>query len=124
MLQRSLTFALCLSLASLAPLPMLACALAAGLPADCQPQPHCLAMGMTVPVTSLEAGFDSSCCELSAAPLPQAHAKAYAPGVAAEGVRDPRSVTRDAQPAHASAPNPLERVSTADRQPFLCVLLI
>ena len=124
MLPRNVTRALCLSLVALASLPVSPCSMLAGLPAQCQPRPHCLETGKQEPLTSVEAPGELSCCQLSETPVPQAQDKAPAPQITANVVRDRQMSAAATRPARAHALNAFESASPSDRQPLLCVFLI
>lgn len=75
-------------------------------------------------VTSVKAPLDSSCCQLSRAPLPQALGAAPAPEASADVACEQQLATGDLRPAQASVPNVPESASPPDRQLLLCVFLI
>ncbi len=124
MFERGLTFALCLSLAALVPVPISACAALRDLPAQCQPQPDCQQMGMAQPTTSVEASSNSSCCRLREAPVPQLPSKVSVPDAAAHVASVQHSLADDLKPQEQSAPTALETPSPPDRRSLLCVFLI
>ena len=124
MFRRVLHCVIVFGLVAVAPLPVSACALLAGLPADCQPQPHCEQMDAAAPLTSIESAPGQSCCQLSGAPIPQAQTKVSTPDFA-------ENLPSDVQPVLFSHGSEVffpathsDDVSPPDRQPLLCVFLI
>jgi len=124
MLRRSLIFALCLSLAALAPLPLSVCAALAALPSECQ---ECQQMGVAEPAGAPHTDFDPACCQLTAAPLPEAVAGA-AKTLAAFASVDVDSVRLSTSVSVAQEipvrSDLFPAFSPPDRQPLLCVFLI
>jgi hypothetical protein len=138
MKRRVLLSTLCLSLASLAPAPLSACAMMMSLPAECAP-----AAGVSAPAAShceqavsseatnqdtLQAGASElPCCKLTAAPMPDAGVSLGKVNVA------PASASLENGP-HVIPGQTLERTisqteleqftSPPDRQPLLCTFLI
>lgn len=115
-------------LALMGPMPVSACALVMGLPADCAPpvpvQGHCDGMPAEPGAPSEPApADDSNCCDFLAAPLPDSNVKvAPAEAMGVTLVEIPAApVASPALPAAdvASSPAP----SPPDLQSLLCVFL-
>ena len=121
MLRRILLVVLAAGLAAAGPAPLSACALMAGLPAECQPMPECLQMDMP---DALMAGMGTSCCQVSAVPLPEQRANAAPPVLGAATER----IERASVPAVYSPvfiPTDFsDSFSPPDTQPLLCVFLV
>lgn len=127
MVRGNVIFALCLSLAALAPLPLSACAMLAALPAECalsNAQSHCEQMGMTATAARLEAQPNLSCCRVTPAPLPEVQNKASVPDAGTSPVRADVLVYGPIFPADLAATDLSPRISPPDLQALLCVFLI
>lgn len=109
-------------LALFGPLPLSLCATMAGLPADCEPTPHCEMMAIEQPAVALTAPVED-CCQLSSAPLLEGQVKAPAPAASLELVAVP---ALGAQVVEAETPvaNLPARPAPLDLQAALCVFLI
>ena len=119
---------LALAVGAMAPAPLSACALLAGLPADCQPKPHCEGMSGEQPAAKLEANL--SCCKVTSAPIPQASGtekKTGAPEISATldtlqplavaetpFVRAEASPSRDASPPRDGGREALQKMQSID----------
>jgi hypothetical protein len=137
MRRRILISMLCLCLASLAPAPLSACAMWMALPADCAPAAtpvvsHCEEMA------AVKAGEENSaslranplglpCCQLAAAPVPDASANAGKSKVApadATLVRAPQVSFAKVFERAASQAEYAQFDSPPDQQSLLCTFLI
>jgi len=116
-------------LALMGPMPVSACALIMGMPADCAPpvpvESHCEGMPAepTAPPEPVPAG-DPDCCDSLAAPLPDANVKiAPADALAASLVEIPATPVTSPVWAAADFDSP-PAPSPPDLQTLLCVFLI
>ena len=125
MLKRASALVICLMLALLAPLPLSACAALAGLPAECQPEPECAAMDSMEACATMAMQMDStSCCQVSAAPLPQAQQKVATPDISADPLPVLHLAVAVVQPDFDAAAVSWNEHSPPDVQSVLCTFLI
>ena len=141
MRRRILLSMLCLSLASLAPTPLSACAVMMTLPTECAPAhvraashgsqcEQAMASGTQVDENSAQLRAKASqlpCCQLIAAPVPDASAGIskikVASAVAALEIVTQASTTKIFERTTAQIQRELS-ASPPDRQPLLCTFLI
>ena len=133
--KRVLISVLCLSVASLAPTPLSACAMLMALPANCAPEAkaanpasHCEQMA-TPPGSDTDLYANPSalpCCQVSSSPTPDAGS-----GAAKTTVSSPVASLRDATLhsativfERATAASPVQFPSPPDQQSLLCTFLI
>ena len=121
MLRRISFLVLAAGLAAAGPAPVSACALMAGLPADCQPMPDCSKMDMPDAVV---AGMATSCCQVSAAPLPERQAKVAPPAMGAAAERVERAAVPAMRPADFFSSDFSGGFSPPDTQTLFCVFLV
>ena len=127
MLRRPIIVAICLSLAGMAQLPLTACALLAGLPAECA-QPvsvqHCNQMDRMSPPDEVKVASDASCCQVVQAPLPEAQGKADAPETGAKAILAESFAVLPPQRIESASSAASRILSPPELQPLLCVFLI
>ena len=110
----------------LGPHPMSVCAVLAGLPADCIPQPenHCNPTQKPDSPPAKNSSTDLSCCQVAAAPAPSASNKIELSAAALP----PLETAAHWQPDLSISRSPISEVepdrSPPDRQSLLCVFLI
>ena len=123
---RGIALLLALALGAMAPAPLSACAMLAGLPGDCQPKPHCEGMVEEQPAARLEARCDMSCCQVTSAPLPQASGTVKKASTPEAGVTldMPEPLLLPATPFVRAEASPPREISPPERQALLCVFLI
>lgn len=138
MQRRLLISMLCLSLAGLAPVPLSACAMLMASPADCSPAPakaapavsHCEQAATAEGANQDTFQADASklpCCELRAAPAPDASAGISKVNVApaSASLEDgPQAVPSQALDRTIAQTEFEQFTSPPDRQPLLCTFLI
>jgi hypothetical protein len=123
MMRRASILGFCLTLAAMAPLPLSACAVLANLPAECQPEPDCAAMGMKEAAVEVAAAASDSCCQISGA-ADQTAKKEPLPRTATGPLEEaPANETRiEFEVAVVSVPEVL--ATSPPQQSLLCVFLI
>lgn len=125
MSKRASALVLCLTLVFLAPLPLSACAMLAGLPAECQPQPDCAAMDTMEACATMSMQMDmTSCCQVSDAPLPQAQQKVSTLDVCADALPVLHPGAAIVQPDFHVTAVSLNEHSPPDLQSVLCTFRI
>jgi hypothetical protein len=111
----------------MAQVPLTACALVAGLPADCvrpASEQHCNQMDRMSPPQNIKAASGRSCCQVAQAPVPEAQNKIAAPEAGANVILAESFAVPPAQPVESADPANTTVVSPPHLQSLLCVFLI
>jgi hypothetical protein len=138
MKRRLLISMLCLSLASMAPAPLSACAMLMASPTDCAPAQavpdptasHCEQAAASKGTNQKQlqaAASELPCCKLTAAPVPDAGAglgKVNFTQAAAWPESGPQAIAGHALERPISQTDLEQFTSPPDRQPLLCTFLI